>query len=182
MRSGKVFAATLVVAMVASSVAAQDATTPPTAAPAKPAPAIPGDRILTQSPSPRALTLGRELAESGTLASLLPLLIAKDTAELVAEYKDLTPAETTRLGALSAEVAAAGSERLFAAQARAYAMRLSEADLTVLAAATRDPAQARFRAALPGAIAATMAGVGELDLKKDIRAAFCKETGKGCGR
>lgn len=155
---------------------AQSATQPP---------AIIGDRILTQAPSPRALALGRELAESGTLASLLPLLIAKDTEELVAEYKELTPAQMQRLRALAGEVAAKGSERLFAAQARAYAMRLSEADLAVLAAAARDPAQARFRAALPGAIAATMAGVGELDLKKDIRAAWCQEVGpsagKGCG-
>ena len=149
------------------------------------APAIPGDRILTEAPSPRALALGRELAESGTLASLLPLLIAKDTEELVGEYKDLTPAEAQRLRALAAEVAAKGSERLFAAQARAYAMRLSEADLEVLVAASRTPAQKRYRAALPGAIAATMAGVGELDLKKDIRAAWCREAGpkadKGCG-
>lgn len=144
-------------------------------------PAIPGDRILTEAPSPRALALGRELAESGTLASLLPLLIAKDTEELVGEYEDLTAAEQQRLRAVAAEVAAKGTERLFAAQARAYAMRLSEADLAALVTASRTPAQQRYRAALPAAIAATMAGVGELDLKKDIRAAWCKESGKGCG-
>lgn len=123
---------------------------------------------------------GRALAESGTLASLLPLLIAKDTEELVSECTDLTPAEERRLRATAARIAAAGSERLFAAQARAYPMRLSEADLAVLVAAAREPAQQRYRTALPGAIAATMAGVGERDLKKDIRAAWCKEAGKGC--
>jgi hypothetical protein len=150
--------------------------TPPVAATT----ALPADRILTETPGPRALALGRDLAESGTLASLLPLLIVKDTEDLVAEFPDLSAAETARLRAIAADVAASGSERLFAAQARAYAMRLSEADLAVLAEAARSPAQARFRAALPFAIAATMAGVGELDLKKDIRAAWCKETGKGC--
>jgi hypothetical protein len=174
----------LVLALLATgapfaATAQQSATDP--AAPAAGMPALPPDPILTETPGPRALALGRELAQSGTLASLLPLLIAKDTEDLVAEFPDLSTTETARLRAIAAEVAASGTERLFAAQARAYAMRLSEADLAVLAEAARSPAQARYRAALPFAIAATMAGVGELDLKKDIRAAWCKETGKGCG-
>lgn len=171
-------AAGAVMAAVQTAEVPAAAPAPPVSAPAQPA--IPGDRVLTDTPSAAAEALGRELAASGTLASLLPLLIAKDTEELVGELKGLSPTETARLRAIAAETAAKGTERLFTAQGHAYAMRLSEADLRALVAASRDPAQQRYRAALPGAIAATMMGVGELDLKKDIRAAFCKETGKGC--
>jgi hypothetical protein len=33
---------------------------------------------------------------------------------------------------------------------------------------------------MPGAIAAAMQAVGQMDFKKDVRAAFCKDTGKLC--
>lgn len=167
-------------AVVAAALATASGGIAHAADPAATTPAIPGDRILTETPGAAALALGRELAENGTLAGLVPLMVAKDTAELEGEYKGLNEAETARLRALSAEIVAAGKERLFAAQARAYAMRLSEADLAVLVAASKDPAQARFPAALPGAFAATMTSVGSIDFKKEVRTAFCKETGKGC--
>lgn len=86
---------------------------------------------------------------------------------MVAEFPDVSAAETTPLRAITADIAAGGTQRPFAAQARLYAIRLSEADLEALIEAFRARAKARYRAALPFAIAATMAGVGELDLMKE---------------
>ena len=40
----------------------------------------------------------------------------------------------------------------------------------------------RYRAAMPGVIAETMKSIGNMDFKGDVRAAFCKETGKLCGK
>ncbi len=51
----------------------------------------------------------------------------------------------------------------------------------VLVEASRKPAQARLSAALPSAIAATMAGVGELDLKEEVHTVVFRRR-KGCER
>lgn len=159
---------------IAMQAAAQAPTPPPPVA-------LPGDRIVTAEPDAEALALGRALAESGTLASLLPLVIAKDTAELVAEHMALTPAERERLRAIAARVGAEGTARLMTAHGRAYAQRLTLAELRELAAQIRSPAWEAYRKAQPGAIAATMASVGSLDFKADVRKALCAEMGKGCG-
>ncbi len=164
------------VLMATSQVAAPAWGTPP------PLPAFPGDRILTERPSAKAEALGRELAGSGTLASLLPLQIAKETEELVAEHEGLTPAEQTRLRALAAEMGATGRDRLLSVLGHAYAMRLSEADLAAIIAFRRTSAHKALATAEPAVIAATMQAVGELDFKGDVRGAFCKETGKGCAK
>ena len=133
-------------------------------------------------PSPEALKLGAEIARHGTLASLLPLKEQQDTAELLAEDKNLTAAEQAQLQATVKHLYAAAEERLFSATGRAYAERLSLGDLRAVAAFYRTPTATRFQQAVPAAIVATMKTVGEIDLKKDARTSFCKDTGKLCGK
>lgn len=133
-------------------------------------------------PSAEALRLGNEIAQHGTLAAVLPLKEQQDTAELLAEDKSLTAAEQAQVRATVKRLYADGTKRLFEATGRAYAERLSLADLRVVAAFYRTGAAKRFKSATPAAIMATMKSVGEVDLKKDARSAICKDTGKLCGK
>jgi hypothetical protein len=131
-------------------------------------------------PSPEALRLGREIAAHGTLAALLPLKQQQDTADLLGEDKTLSAAEQAQVKQLMAAKYAQAQARLFDLIGRSYAERLSLADLQSVAAFFGTPAAARFQAALPGAIGATMQSLRAVDLKTDVRAAFCKQTGKLC--
>jgi len=132
------------------------------------------------APTPEAVTLGRQLAETGTLASLLPLIQAKEAEELVAAHPELSQADKAALQATAKRVFEAGRDRLMAATGRAYAERLSITDLRKLVVFQKSGAARRFQAATPQAIAATMQSVGKMDFKGDVVAAFCKETGKLC--
>lgn len=136
--------------------------------------------LALAAPSAEAERLGRELAAQGTLAGLLPLLRDKETAELLAEAKDLSPAERTRLRSIADATYAAGRSRIMAATGRAWAERLSIADLRRLVAHGRSPAARRAQAALPQVIAGSMGAIGPLDFKGDVRKGMCAQTGKMC--
>ncbi|MBX3565950.1 MAG: DUF2059 domain-containing protein [Sphingomonas sp.] len=138
--------------------------------------------LLAPDPTPEALALGTRLAESGTLAALLPMKIAQETEELVAEHPDWSDADKAGLRAAAAEQGKAGVERLMTATGRAYAEKLSIEDLRVLVAFNESEAGKRWRAATPGVIAAAMTEVGALDFKGDTRKAFCARAGKGCAQ
>ena len=131
------------------------------------------------APSAEAERLGRELADAGTLAAVLPLIQAKETEELVAQ-SELTDAEKAALRVTAKQVYEAGRERLLSATGKAYAERLSVDDLRTLIAFERSDAAKRYRGAMPSAVGAAMEAAGPMDFKKDVRAAFCKDTGKLC--
>lgn len=133
-------------------------------------------------PSSQAESLGRELADHGTLAALLPLLKAKEIDEILAAHKELSAADQTRLRGTAEKVFDKGREHILSATGHAYAARLSIADLRKLVAFYRTPAAARFQAALPQAIGDTVANMGKMDFKADVLAAYCEETGKLCAK
>ena len=93
---------------------------------------------------------------------------------------DLTDAEKSALRVTAKRVFEEGRERLMTATGKAYAERLSVEDLRALVAFEQSDAARRYRGAMPGAITAAMQAVGQMDFKKDVRAAFCKESGKLC--
>lgn len=161
--------------MIAALLLLLQAAPTPAPAPTLPPPAFP-------NPSPEAVALGRRLAEAGTVAALAPMLAAKDTEDLVRENPGLTAAEQAELRRTAAETFAAANAKVMTAMGRAYAERLSPADLARLVAANEDPAARRMRAALPAVIAGTMTGAGAIDLRADVRKAFCAKTGKLCGK
>ena len=49
--------------------------------------------MAAAEPSPEALALGREAAQAGMLATLLPILEADTTEKLVAQYPELSETE-----------------------------------------------------------------------------------------
>ena len=133
-------------------------------------------------PSAEAVRLGDEIARHGALAALLPLKEQQDSSELLAEDKTLSAAEQAQLRTTVHRLYAEGEERISGASGRAYAERLSLADLRTVAAFYRTDAATRFQEAMPAAIMATMQSFGNIDIKKDARTAFCKDTGKLCGK
>src|SRR5688500_16229027 len=138
--------------------------------------------LLLADPSPEALALSRQLAETGTLAAVLPLMQAKETEELVANHPELSPAERDRLRIVATATFQQGRERILEATARAYAERLGVEDLRALVSFQKSEAATRYRQLMPEAIAAAMRQLGPMDYKGDVRAAFCEETGKLCER
>ena len=133
-------------------------------------------------PSAEALRLGRQLAETGTLATVLPLVQHKETEELVAAHPELSAAGKDLLRSTAQAVYRQGRDRLMQAEAESYAQTLSISDLRSAVAFQNSPSGKRYRAAIPQVIADTMRQLGRMDFKGDVLAAYCKETGKLCGK
>ena len=136
--------------------------------------------LLAATPTPEAEALGRRLAATGTLAAILPMMIKKDTEELVAAHPELSAPEQADLRATAATVARAGTERLNAAMGHEYASSLSVDDLKALVAYNESPVAKRYRAAIPAATAQAMQAAGKFDFKADVAKAFCAKTKKLC--
>lgn len=134
----------------------------------------------TATPSAEAEALGRRVAESGTLASLFPLLIAQDTAELVKQHDELDDAGKAKLRAVATATARAALDRLFGTMGHEYALRLSVADLKALVAFNEGPAAKAWRAAEPQVIVAAKKTIDGFDLKKESWTAYCKSPGVTC--
>jgi hypothetical protein len=133
-------------------------------------------------PSPEALRLGRQLAETGTLATLLPIIQHKETEELVAAHPELSGTEKDALRATADRVYKAGRERLMQSEAQGFAERLTIADLRAIATFQGSAAAKRYRAVTPEVIATMMQSIGKMDFKGDVSAAYCRQTGKLCAR
>ena len=133
-------------------------------------------------PSAEALRLGRQLADTGTLATVLPLVQHKETEELVAAHPELSAAGKDLLRSTAQAVYRQGRDRLMQAEAESYARTLSISDLRSAVAFQNSPSGKRYRAAIPQVIADTMRQLGRMDFKGDVLAAYCKETGKLCGK
>lgn len=135
--------------------------------------------LQAASASPEAEALGQRIAATGTLATLLPLMSAKESEELVAAHPELTAAEQAELRAIAAATAAEGSARLIAAEGHSYAIALSIKDLRALAAFSDSDAAKHQRAAMPRIIGQTMQSAGQMDFQGEVMKAFCAKTGKG---
>ena len=133
-------------------------------------------------PSPEAMRLGQQIARSGTLAALLPLIKKQQVEELIGAHPELGPADQAKLRSTGERVFASGRKRVLDGEGRAYAANLSIADLRVVAAYYRTGAARRMQAALPKVIATTMQSMQGLDFKADVIAAYCKDTGKLCAK
>ncbi|WP_188656909.1 hypothetical protein [Sphingomonas metalli] len=140
--------------------------------------------LVQAAPSPpaEALPLARELAEAGTLATLLPMLIGKDLDDLAKERPGFTPEQQRQLRATGEAIAARRRGQVIDALATAYARRLSVADLRTLVAASRTPAARAKRAADVPVTMEAMATLGSIDLKKETAAQFCRDTRLFCDR
>jgi hypothetical protein len=136
--------------------------------------------LLAATPTAEAERLGVEVAKTGTLATLLPILAKKEAEEMVTDHAELSDAEKAELRSTAMRVADAKGAVLLQLTGKAYAKRLSEDQMRAVIAFEASAAGRAYRAAIPGAIVETMQGAGQLDFKKDVLAAFCTKTGEAC--
>ncbi|QIK79057.1 DUF2059 domain-containing protein [Sphingomonas piscis] len=136
--------------------------------------------LAAAAPSAEAEALGRRIANAGLLGTLLPMMVKKDTDELVARHKELTAAEQAELRRIAQRTASSGIDKALSANGHAYAEALSVDELKAVAAFMESPAGQRWRASQPQVIAGTVAAIEGMDFKKDVAAAYCKQTGKLC--
>ena len=124
--------------------------------------------------------LARQVAEGGALASLLPVMEAKGTQEILAEHPQLSPIDKQALLASAHRTFLRGRERLMEATARGYAQRLSVKDMRTLVRFQRTNAARNQEAATPAVIAETMKAIGPMNFKADAVAVYCRESGNLC--
>lgn len=139
--------------------------------------------VLAGAPPPsEAMRLARELAETGTRATLMPMLVADDLDALARERPALTPDQQTRLKAIGQAIARRRRHQILDAMAGVYARRLTVAELATLTATSRTAAARAKRAADVPATMAAMTSVGAVDLKRETAAEPCRETKLFCDR
>ena len=134
----------------------------------------------TAAPTAESVRLGREIAATGTLGSMLPLMKEQQIGDMLAAHPELSPADQARLKAIAERQFSAGQEKVLNAEGRNFADSLSIDDLRAVAAYQRSAAATRMRAALPKIIAGTMQSMQGLDVKGDVGKAMCAETKKMC--
>ena len=142
--------------------------------------AVPAPLPVVTVPSAEAARLGAEVARSGTFGRLVPLMIERETEELVRETVGLTLAEQAELRVLAMTTGRAAIDSIVGRMGVAYATALTPADMRAIIAFNRTDAAVRYRAAEPNAMAVAIQSMGKLDFKGSVLKAFCARTGKGC--
>ncbi|GAC1581270.1 MAG: hypothetical protein NVS3B5_15330 [Sphingomicrobium sp.] len=131
--------------------------------------------------SAEAEMLGRQLAANGSLVTLLPAIMAKETEEVITQHPELSAADRKALRQTGRDVAASGRDRLVEAFGHQYAAALSTEDLKALVAFEGGPAAVRYREAMPQVTIKGLATLGTMDFKSELARAFCSRTKKLCG-
>ena len=135
--------------------------------------------LLLQA-SPEAIKLGEELASYGTLATLGPIMTAREAEDLVATHPELSKAERDNLRATAKKEADQLRTKAIAVEGKVFAETLSIEDLRTLAEFARSGAAKRQREAMPKIIIGTMKGLGNVDYKAKVLAAYCRDYKKLC--
>ena len=132
------------------------------------------------APSTDQVRLGVELARLNSVASMLPAIELEQTDQLLDEHPELGARERIALRRLAHRVAVDGMERLIEAEGRAYAETLGSDELKSLIAFAQGPVGRRLRAAEPVVARKTLLAMRGYSYKREVMAALCSETGKGC--
>ena len=135
--------------------------------------------LLLQA-TPEAIRLGEELSSYGTLATLAPIMTAKEAEDLVAAHPELSKAEQDNLRAAAKKEAQQLRAKAIAVEGKVFAETLSIEDLRALTAFARTDAAKRQREAMPSIIVGTMKGLGNVDYKASVLAAYCRDYRKLC--
>ena len=135
--------------------------------------------LLLQA-SPEAIKLGEQLASYGTLATLGPIMTAKEAEDLVAAHPELSTVEKDKLRATAKKHAEQLRAKAITVEGKVYAETLSLEDLRALAEFAKTGAAKRQRQAMPKIIVGTMKGLGNVDYKANVLAAYCRDYRKLC--
>lgn len=172
MRLASSLAAFALAGSAAAPAGAQPAAPPPAPAPtAAPAPA----------PLPPAqAALGRRLAELGDFNAIIGAMGHAEIERMATNTPDLTDAERARLRQVGEAVLATGRGRALTLVGDIYAHHFTADQLTAIVAFLESPPGRAYVGALPRLLPQMAMSMQGVDLGRDIRAAFCRETGKLC--
>jgi len=136
--------------------------------------------LAAQPPGPEQAALGRRLAAAGDFNAIVGAMGAAEVERIARETPDLSDAERARLREIGAATLAAGRARLLDTVGAIYARQFSLAELRAITAFLEGPAGRAYTGALPRLLPQIAAAMQGVDLAAEIRAAFCRETGKLC--
>jgi len=120
------------------------------------------------------------MAAAGDFNAIVGAMGAAEIERLARETPDLTEAERDRLRAIGRARLAAGRARLLDAVGAIYARHFTTAQLGRIVAFLESPAGRAYTGALPRMLPEIAQAMQGHDLAAEIRAAFCRETGKLC--
>jgi hypothetical protein len=141
----------------------------------------PAPGAAPHSPLPAAqAALGRRLAELGDFNAMIGAMGHAEIEAMAANMPDLTDAERARLRQVGERVLASGRARLLGAVGDAYGRHFTAGQLRAIIAFLESPAGRAYVGALPQLLPEIAAATQGVDLGRDVRAAFCRETGKLC--
>lgn len=126
--------------------------------------------------------LGRRLAQTGHFQAILKLGADAETQQLLAAHPELADADKAALADTAREQFEAGREKLLAAAGAAYADAFTIDELTAMVAFFGSPAGRAYNAKFPAIAPALMKAMEGMDFKADVKAAFCRRTGKLCAK
>lgn len=130
--------------------------------------------------SDEAEALGLRLAHTGALSTLMPMVVAGASEEIIGKHPEWSDADKATLRELALAQSVAAAESAYRVLGHHYATALSIADLRALVAFNESPAAAHYRAAEPAAIEAVRSAGAGGDLEGAIAKAMCAKTGKLC--
>jgi hypothetical protein len=124
--------------------------------------------------------LGRRLAAAGDFNAIIGAMGRAEIESMATNTPDLTEPERAIMRRLGGEVLAAGRARILAVVGDAYARHFSADQLVAILAFLESPAGRAYIGALPHLLPQIGGAMQGVDLGRDVRAAFCRETGKLC--
>jgi len=133
-----------------------------------------------QEPAGERAALGRRMAAAGDFNAILGAMGAAEVERLANDTPDLTEAERERLRAIGRATLESGRARLLDTVGAIYARHFTAGQLTAIVAFLESPAGRVYTGAFPRLLPEISAAMGGIDLGGEIRAAFCRETGKLC--
>jgi len=133
-----------------------------------------------QPPGAGQAALGRRLAAAGDFNAIVGAMGAAEVERIARETPGLGDAERARLREIGRATLAAGRARLLDRVGAIYARHFTAAQLRGIVAFLESPAGRAYTGALPALLPEIAAAMQGRDLGGEIRAAFCRETGKLC--
>jgi hypothetical protein len=129
---------------------------------------------------PEQAALGRRMAAAGDFNAIVGAMGAAEVEQLARDTPGLTEAERDRLRAVGRATLEAGRARLLDRVGAIYARQFTAAELAAIVGFLESPAGRVYTGAFPRLLPEIAAAMGGFDLGGEIRAAFCRETGKLC--
>jgi len=135
---------------------------------------------FAQQPDAEQLALGRRLAAAGEFNIITAAMGAAEVERLARETPGLSEAERGRLRAIGRATLDRGRARLLETVGAIYARHFTAAQLGEIVGFLEGPAGRAYTGALPRMLPEIAQTMQSVDLAAEIRAAYCRETGKLC--